>query len=158
MKPLILTLFIILGSSFIAQAQTADTIDSFDKLSEYFRYDTYEYAFTKNKSWAKNTKTITFENQGEHNSTYLAINNDSTFIFLSIYEPGEFLTTGSWTKLNDTTYNFNWSKSKSLMICSDSNIYKKYYKYSFPLPLKITNWIFIKRDLQLLPTVKRPLR
>ena len=155
MKTYVLTSIIIFLCLNKTNAQTNDTTDAFDKLANYFRYDTYEYALTQNDKWAKNSKTVTFENQGNSHSTYFAINNDSTFIFLSIYEPGEFLTTGKWTKPNDTTFTFNWDKNKTLAICKDKKIYHKYYKYSMPLPLKITDWTFIRRDSVLSPTSKR---
>ena len=95
MKTLISIIIIFWGSSFKTIGQTKDSTDVYDKLAKYFHYDNDEYTSTKNESWAKNSRTKTFENQGDMHSTYIAINSVSSFVFLSIYEPGEFLFVGT---------------------------------------------------------------
>lgn len=151
MKTSVLTTIVILVSLCKTSAQANDTTDVLDRLANRFRYDTFEYRMTKNHEWAKNSETVTFENQGKYHSTYLALNNDSTFVFLSVYEPGEFLTVGMWTKPNDTTYTLNWDRNATLVICKDRMVFSKYYKYGTPMPFTITDWMFIKRDSFLLP-------
>jgi len=155
MKTLLSIIIIFWGSSCETIGQAKDSIDVYDKFASYFRYDTDEYTSTKNESWAKNSRTKTFENQGDMHSTYIALNSDSSFVFLSIFEPGEFLSIGTWTKKNDTTLILNWSKEKSKAICNNQKAYEKYYKYSMPLPMKIENWVFVRRKDKLIPLAKR---
>ena len=155
MKTLTFIIIIFFGCSFKTIGQTKDSIDGYDKAAKYFRYDTYEYTSTKNESWAKNSRTKTFENQGYMHSIYIALKSDSTFVFLSIYEPGEFLSVGRWTKKNDTTFILTWDEVKSMNICRDSKVYQKYYKYGWPLPMKIENWVFLKKNNNLMPVAKR---
>ncbi len=122
-----------------------------------FQYDTDEYTLTENQSWAKSSKSQTFENQGTYHSNYISIDEDSTFSFLSIYEPGGYLSVGNWKKLNDSMYSLKWNFSNTIEVCKDKGIYKKYYQYDYPTPLKISNWVFIYRNSQLLPVKKRRL-
>ena len=155
MKSLISITVIFLGSLLQTSGQTNDSTDSYEWFAQYFRYDTYEYKSTKNESWAKKSSTKTFENQGNMHSTYIVLNSDSTFSFLSIYEPGEFLSVGRWVRGNDTTFILTWDRVKSISICNNPKVYKTYYKYSRPKPMKISNWIFIKRNNKLIPVAKR---
>jgi len=138
-------------------SQSNRTKESDKAFVDPFQYDTYEYSLTKNPSWAKNTKSQTFENQGMYHSTYLSINEDSTFSFLSIYEPGEYLSIGRWKKLNDTTFSLTWNFPKTIEACNNKDIYEKYYEYYHPAPLKISHWVFIYRNSKLIPVKKRRL-
>ena len=155
MKTLLFIILIFGGSTFKSIGQTKDSTKVYDKFAKYFRYDTDEYTSTKNENWAKNSRTKTFENQGDMHSTYIALNSDSSFVFLSIYEPGEFLSIGTWTEENDTIVILTWNKEKSKAICNNKKVYKRYYQYGMPFPMKIENWAFVISKDKLIPVAKR---
>jgi len=153
MNSSILLVCIFIGSVVNSFSQTKDSLNSNDKSIDHFGHVADTFFLTKNKAWAKNSKTKTFENQGMYHSTYLALNNDSSFIFFSIYEVGESLTTGKWEKITDSTYRFQWNKNKSIDLCKQEFRLKKYYRYGFPKPYKIESWVFTMHKTKLTPTI-----
>ena len=152
MRAFITQLIFVLGIAFSTAAQVQVTSDLYDTTDDYFPYRTLNYSLTTNKTWARNSETITFQNQGDYNSTYIAIDTDSSFTFLSIYEPGEHLTFGHWKKLNDSTYCLTWDQCMTYEICENRNVCRKYYDSS-PSPFPIRNWTFVREGLKLMPLV-----
>ena len=133
------------------KAQSKDSVDIFDEIASDFRYDTLRYSKTVNREWAANSQTLTYQNQGDNHSIYLAVNDDSTFVFFSVFEVGYFLTVGRYSVIQTRVYQFHWDKEKSLSICRDKKLYSRYFQYSTPAPLKISDWRFIKSKGALLP-------
>ncbi len=138
-------------------AQNIDSVSNIDLFGDDFGYKEQQFSFTTNESWAKNSKTLTFENQKRMSSTYLAINNDFSFVLLSIYEVGMHLTIGTWYKSNDSTFCFNWDKESSIKLCKNRKVTKKYFKYSYPYPIRIINWVFMKRENLLIPVLSKKI-
>lgn len=89
-----------------------------------------------------------FENQGMYHSTYLILENDSSFVYYSVFEVGFDLAFGEYTSTNDTL-TFNWDQQQTLNAVTDSSIYQKYFKYSTPRPYKVENVRFIRTDKKL---------
>lgn len=155
MKKLISIILLFGGSHLTLSAQTSDSTDAFDWVTRHFQYNTMEYKAVKNESWAKNTGTKTFDYQSLWTSLYIGLNSDSSFVFLSFYEPGEFLTVGNWTKSNDSTITLNWNKEQSFATCKYPRRYKRYCKVCSPMPIKINHWVFILRQNKLIPVAER---
>lgn len=79
-----------------------------------------------------------YESQGMYHSTYFLLNSDSTFVYYNVFEVGFDLTMGKYTK-EENTISFNWDSLKTLQAVVDTSIYKKYFQYGIPRPLKIVN-------------------
>ena len=79
-----------------------------------------------------------FESQGLLHSSYLFLNDDNSFVYYSIFEVGYDLTIGNYN-LNNDIITLNWDSLKTYNAVKDPNYYKKYSKYSTPLPFKINN-------------------
>jgi len=126
----LLIFLLLLVSSQIARSQSK--MEELKKSVRDLAQPNKQFGITENKKWANNAQTRTFEDQGEMNSTYLALNADHTFIYLSIFEGGEYLVTGKWNKLNDTLIKCNSDEKLTASLCSDKKQYSKYYKYSTP--------------------------
>ncbi|GAB2833082.1 hypothetical protein GCM10027043_38790 [Ferruginibacter profundus] len=118
-------------------------------------YRTLKYKVTTKTTWSNNKNAVVFENQQRFSSNYFEIKEDSTFIFFSVYEVGYLLTTGNWQKLDDSTYRLDWNKERSIALCRNEKKYKKYFVHSFPMPLPIDNYKFIKRGDLLIPADSR---
>jgi len=134
-------LSIFLLSSQIVKSQSK--IEELKKSVKDLSQPNKQFGLTENQEWANKIQTRTFEDQGKMYSTYLALNSDSTFIYLSIFEVGEYLVIGRWYKLNDTVIKCTSDQKLTMSICSDEKQYSKYYKYLAPRLAVIKDWAFI---------------
>jgi hypothetical protein len=132
-------------------AQHSDSVFSSSDSEATHHYNQFSYSLTKNKTWALSKKTLTYENQGLYHSTYLALNDDSTFVFYSIFEVGYYLSTGNWKIENKNRLKLSWDKLQTTKSCNDENIYRKYSEYHYPMALPINDWNFIIKKGKLKP-------
>lgn len=104
----------------------------------------FQYTLTTNEPWALSRRTKTYENQGMWHSEYLALNPDSTFVLVSYFEVGNTFSAGKWRKRNDSTYVLNWDAERATAL-TRSEVHQKKYGIRPIFPLRIENWVLIKR-------------
>jgi hypothetical protein len=121
-------------------------------LSDRFEFDADTFTLTKNEKWAKRRTTKTFENQGLYHSTYLALNKDSSFKFLSVGEAiRKFISVGKWTMTETNLIRLDWDRNKTESICDSERLQERYHPYLFARPCCIQGWTFIISRKQLIP-------
>ncbi len=141
MKRVIFLLSLILTSTYSNSQTNIDSLlsDVEKYQHEIFNSRTFTLTNTKTYDIAKAFKV--FENQGMYNSTYLILNDDSTYIYYSVYEVGFDLTTGKWTRFNSDTFTLNWDEAKTLNYVNDEKIYKKFFQYGSPTFAPMISWL-----------------
>ncbi|MFC4263967.1 hypothetical protein ACFOWM_13820 [Ferruginibacter yonginensis] len=140
-KTLILIIFI--WTSLLSKSQSK--LDSILNEVEKENKEIFFSRIYSIKNTASNIKYKTYQNQGANNSTYLILKSDSSFVYYTVYEVGFDLSLGKWTEFKHGKILLNWDRKKTIDATKDKNQYQKYFAYSSPLPLSITNWI-VKRN------------
>jgi hypothetical protein len=148
MRVFLFFLFVLISTTSFCQQNLSDIEDS---IAASYHFQKLNYSSTRNLQWANDRGTRTFENQGEMHSIYLALNKDYSFEFIAFTEPIRFITLGIWRKQNDSTYVLNWDRSITRHLIDNPHLQKKYRIVTRPFPLKISNWVFVKRQQQLIP-------
>lgn len=64
-----------------------------------------------------------YVNNGRWHSSYIILNEDSTFIYSCFYEIGHALTVGKFN-VKDNNYIFNWDSLKTFEACKDNLLLK----------------------------------
>nr|WP_321453151.1 hypothetical protein [uncultured Carboxylicivirga sp.] len=65
-----------------------------------------------------------FANHGRWHSSYIILNQDSSFIYSCFYEIGHALTLGKYD-LKNNNYTFNWDSVKTFEACKDTMFLKQ---------------------------------
>lgn len=144
-------LFILILTGFHSNAQA--TIDS--ALAEL---ETVEHKIFASRVYSLASKkkhiepaSMTFESQGMFHSTYLILNNDSSYVYYSVYEVGFVLAAGTWSRYKIDTFMLNWERTKTFNYIKDEKIYKRYFQYGRPSFVPMTNWLIKKSGRTIMP-------
>jgi hypothetical protein len=92
-----------------------------------------------------------YQSQGMLHSTYIILNQDSTYIYYDVFEAGFNLTFGKWKQLNGDTLSLTWDRQETLDIISNKKKYKKYFEYSMPSPIPMRNWLIRRMFDKIIP-------
>ncbi len=149
-KPLLQIVF--LFTAFISNAQSA--LDSVLMDIEPLKKEVFNsrvYSITNNKKSKASPGSKTYQSHGMYHSTYLILNPDSTYVYYSIYEVGFDLSYGKWSRLNVDTFLLNWDRLKTFNCIKNEKEYKKFFDYSIPNPVQMTNWGIRKTSNKIQP-------
>ena len=118
-------------------------LDSIFSVQEEYRYEHFKNEKFKlsEKLELSNEFSKEYESQAEYYSTYIILYENSEYIYYSIFEGGFNVSFGTWKKLNDKQISLSWDKEKTILNYRDKDLISKIYKYSYPTPLKMTNWV-----------------
>ncbi len=111
----------------------------------YFQEKGKFYSTTSNKKWVVDKRTITFGNQGEMHSEYLALNSDSTFLFVGHYEPWNGFAKGKWQKTTKEKISLTWDSLETMKILKNEDSLKYYDIGHLSSALRIDDWRFLRQ-------------
>lgn len=98
------------------------------------------YTLTSKKYNTDLSDSKVYESQGLFHSAYILLNSDSTYVYYTVFEVGFKLSFGKWSVYSNDTLTLNWDKQMTLTNIKDEKIYRKYFEYSFPTAVPMTNW------------------
>lgn len=146
------TLFVLTGSKAMAQLNV-DSLLLEVEANQHEVFNLHTYTLTNKKEKLASKKAKVFESQGLYHSTYLILNDDSTYVYYSVYEIGFDVTVGNWSQYKSDTLRLNWNKEKTFKYINNKKKYKRYFQYGTPLFTPMTNWLVKKYSDKLEPII-----
>ncbi|GEM_PF-5230977 len=129
---------------FFQTVYTQDKVDSILSIREKYEYEHFQnqtFSLSKKLELSDNSSKE-YKSQGEYYSTYIIFYNNQEYTYYSIFEGGFNVCFGNWSKLNENQYSLTWDKEKTISNYKKKNLIEKMFKYAYPTPIKMDNWIF----------------
>ena len=150
----LLIIVVFFTAPFLIKAQSKSDsilIDIESQNKEVFNSRVYTLSNKEASNFSPGSKE--YESQGTRHSAYIIFNPDSTYVYYSVFEVGFDVAVGKWSQLDSAVLILNLDKEKTLDYTNDEKKYKKYFKYSSPNMVPMTNWL-VRRTANKLEPIK----